>query len=72
MPYFVAAEEVEPVVRGLLGVIDVDGGPTDEQLEVLWSITDHLWKRADTCLNLFCYQSKLERYCYPTTLLLLK
>lgn len=47
MPYFVALEEVEPVVRGLLGVIDVDGGPTDEQLEVLWSITDHLWKRAD-------------------------
>ncbi len=47
MPYLVAPEEVEPVVRGLLGVIDVDGGPTDEQLEVLWSVTDHLWKRAD-------------------------
>ena len=47
MPYFVSPEEVEPVVRGLLGAADVDGGATDEQLEVLWSITDHLWKRAD-------------------------
>ena len=47
MAYAVAAEEVEPVVRGLLGLIDVDGGPTAEQLEVLWSITGHLWRRPD-------------------------
>ena len=47
MAYAVAAEEVEPVVRGLLGLIDVDGGPTAEQLDVLWSITGHLWRRPD-------------------------
>jgi hypothetical protein len=47
MAYAVAAEEVEPVVRGLLGLIDVDGGPTAEQLNVLWSITGHLWRRPD-------------------------
>ena len=28
-------ELVEPVVRTLLGVIDVEGGPTDEQRSVL-------------------------------------
>jgi len=42
MAYAVAEDEVEPVVRGLLGLIDVDGGPTTEQLDVLWSITSHL------------------------------
>ena len=47
MPYAVAPQEVEPVVRGLLHAIDVDGGPTGEQLGILWSITDHLWKRPD-------------------------
>ena len=47
MPYFVAPDEVEDVVRGLLGSTDVDGGATDEQLEVLWSVTSHLWKRPD-------------------------
>lgn len=47
MAYAVAEDEVEPVVRGLLGLIDVDGGPTTEQLDVLWSITSHLWRRPD-------------------------
>ena len=47
MPFLVDPDHVEPAVRGLLGAIDVDDGATDEQLEVLWSITDHLWKRPD-------------------------
>lgn len=32
---------------GLLGAIDVDGGPTDEQLAVLRAFVTHLWKRPD-------------------------
>ncbi len=47
MAYAIAPEEVEPVVRGLLGLIDVDGGPTTEQVDVLWSIVGHLWQRPD-------------------------
>ena len=47
MPYLVPPELVEPVTRGLLGAIDVEGGPTDEQLAILWSVVDHLWKRGD-------------------------
>ncbi len=47
MPYAVAPNEVEIVVQGLLGSIDVDGGPTEEQLDVLWSISSHLWQRDD-------------------------
>ena len=47
MAYAVAAHEVEPIVRGLLGLIDVDGGATTEQLDVLWSVTNHLWRRPD-------------------------
>ena len=42
---------VEPVVRGLLGSIDVDDGPTDEQLRVLSAITAHLWQRPDLDLG---------------------
>jgi hypothetical protein len=38
---------VEPVVRGLVGSVDVDGGPTDEQLRVLRAVTAHLFGRAD-------------------------
>jgi hypothetical protein len=51
MPRLVSAELVEPVVRGLLGSVDVDGGPTDEQLRVLESITTHLWQRPDLDLR---------------------
>jgi len=41
------AELVEPFVAGLLGVCDVDGGPTDEQLVVLQAIVTQVWKRSD-------------------------
>ena len=32
MALLVSPELVEPMVRGLVGAIDVDGGATDEQL----------------------------------------
>lgn len=35
MTRLVDAELVEPVVRRLLGTIDVDDGPTEEQLAIL-------------------------------------
>jgi len=38
---------VEPVVQGLRGAIDVDPGPTVEQLAVLRAIATHLWGRPD-------------------------
>ena len=41
------ADEVEPVVAGLLGGISTSIGPTDEQMIVLNSITQHLWGRDD-------------------------
>ena len=47
MTRLVPADLVEPVVRGLVGAIDVDGGPTREQLDVLRAITTHLWERPD-------------------------
>jgi len=43
----VLAQEVEPIVAGLLGGISPPGGPTGEQLVVLKSITRDLWGRAD-------------------------
>ena len=42
--------EVGPTVAGLLGGIDVDGGPSDEQLTVLGSIVSSLWKSPDVGL----------------------
>lgn len=51
MPRLVSPALVEPVVRGLLGSIDVDDGPTDEQLAVLGAITSHLWQRPDLDLR---------------------
>lgn len=51
MPYVVDAASVEPVTRVLLGAIDVDGGPTDEQLAVLASVVGHLWARPDLDLR---------------------
>ena len=36
-------EAVEPVVRVLLGAMDVDGGATDEQRAVLDALTSGLW-----------------------------
>ena len=39
--------DVEPVARTLVGAIDVDGGPTDEQVAVLRALLVHLWNRPD-------------------------
>jgi hypothetical protein len=47
MPRLIAAPDVETVVRGLVGVIDVEDGPTDEQLAVLRAVVVHLFERAD-------------------------
>ena len=47
MPFLVGPELVEPVTRSLLGAIDVDGGPTDEQLAVLRAVVTYLWERPD-------------------------
>lgn len=38
---------VDSVAGGLLCGIDVDGGPTTEQLLVLKAIVSHLWERPD-------------------------
>ena len=46
-----ASDRVEPVVAALLGAIDVDGGPTPEQLGVLGAITAHLWERPELELS---------------------
>ncbi|CAN1500240.1 hypothetical protein MCEMIE22_00470 [Mycobacteriaceae bacterium] len=43
----VRADEVEPIVAGLLGGISTKSGPTAEQLIVLQSITRDLWGRGD-------------------------
>jgi len=47
MPALVARDLVEPVTRALLGAIDVESGPTDEQLAVLRAVVAHLWERPD-------------------------
>jgi hypothetical protein len=44
-------DEAVPVVAGLLGGIDVDGGPSDEQLTVLSSMVSHLLKRSDPAVD---------------------
>lgn len=51
MPVVVTPEFVGPFVAGLMGGIDVDGGPTAEQLQVLRAVTSHLWKRPDLDLE---------------------
>ena len=51
VPRLVAAEDVDSVVRGLVGVVDVDDGPTDEQLAVLRAIVVHLFERDDLDLT---------------------
>jgi hypothetical protein len=45
-----APNDVEVFVAGLLGAVDVDGGPTDEQLAVLQAFVTHLWKQSDLSL----------------------
>ncbi len=47
MPKLVQPEHVETAVRGLVGSVDVEGGPTDEQVRVLQAITTHLFERPD-------------------------
>ena len=47
MPRLIDAAHIEVAVRGLVGVIDVDGGPTDEQLAVLRAVVLHLFERDD-------------------------
>jgi hypothetical protein len=47
MPLMISRLSVEPVVRSLVGAIDVDGGPTAEQIAVLRAIVNHVWERAD-------------------------
>lgn len=44
-------EEATPVVAGLLGAIDVDGGPSEEQRTVLSAIVSHLLPRSDLDLD---------------------
>jgi hypothetical protein len=51
MAVMVGPEMVEPVTRALLGAIDVDGGPTDEQSAVLRAVVSHLWQRPDLDLD---------------------
>ena len=51
MPRLIAAHDVDTVVRGLIGVIDVDDGPSDEQLAVLRAIVVHLFEREDLALE---------------------
>ena len=46
----IGPEVIEPVVAGLVGGIDVDGGPTEEQVNVLQRLVSDLWQRPD--LNL--------------------
>jgi hypothetical protein len=47
MPLMISPSSVEPVVRSLVGAIDVDGGPTDEQIAVLRAVAHHVWERPD-------------------------
>ena len=47
MSLAVPSPSVEPFIAGLLGAIDVDGGPTGEQLSVLSAMAKHLWHRED-------------------------
>ena len=42
---------VVPFVAGLVGACDVDGGPSDEQLDVLRAIVVHVWERPDLDLR---------------------
>ncbi len=42
-----APPDADVFVAGLLGAIDIDGGPADEQLAVLQAFVTHLWKRPD-------------------------
>jgi hypothetical protein len=47
MSLLLSPDLVEPFAGGLMAGIDVDGGPTDEQLGVLQAIVAHVWNRPD-------------------------
>lgn len=47
MTEFFVGDTVDAVVRGLLGGIDVDDGPTAEQLAILSVMAKVVWKRPD-------------------------
>lgn len=51
MSLFLEPGLVEPFAGGLMAGIDVDGGPTDEQLGVLQAIVSCLWNRPDLDLR---------------------
>jgi hypothetical protein len=51
MPRVIDDATVEPVVRTLLGAIDVDGGATPEQESVLAAIVTGYWGRSDLDLS---------------------
>jgi hypothetical protein len=53
-------ELVEPVARVLVGAIDVDGGPTDEQRNVLQAIVAGYWGRAELDLSALSPSSPAE------------
>ena len=42
---------VDIISRGLLGAVDVDGGPTDEQRRILQAIVAGYWERPDIDLT---------------------
>jgi hypothetical protein len=48
---FVPPRLVEPAVGVLLGGIDVDGGPTEQQCAVLSAVVTHLWQRPELDLG---------------------
>jgi ubiquinone biosynthesis protein Coq4 len=43
----IGPDMIEPIVAGIVGGIDVDGGPTDEQIVVLQRLVADLWQRSD-------------------------
>ena len=51
MSIAIETTEIEPVVAGLVGGIEIDGGPTDEQVTVLKVIATDLWNRSDLDLG---------------------
>lgn len=51
VPFQVAPDAVDAMCASLVGAIDVDGGPTDEQRVVLGAIARHVWNRPDIELH---------------------
>ena len=51
MPFAIDTMSLEPVISGLLGGIDVSGGPTDEQLSLLDALCSRVWGHPDLDLG---------------------